>query len=186
MLPTSLPLIALFHSMTRSRPDHKWLLALLITGYIGIWAWFGLAIHLADLAFHEIAELNPWLSDNAWAFGAGILILAGAYQFTPLKYHCLDKCRSPFSFIMEHWTGKDQLSQAFRLGLHHGIFCIGCCWSLMLLMFAVGTGNIGWMLLLGALMAIEKNLPWGRRMSKPLGILLLMWGIMLAVSTHWF
>jgi predicted metal-binding membrane protein len=126
MLPTSLPLIALFHSMTRSHPDHKWLLALLITGYIGIWAWFGLAVHLADLASHEIAELSPWLTNNAWFFGAGILILAGVYQFTPLKYHCLDKCRSPFSFIMGHWTGKSQLSQAFRLGLHHGIFCIGC------------------------------------------------------------
>jgi predicted metal-binding membrane protein len=186
MLPTSLPLIALFHTMTRSRPDHKWLLALLITGYVGIWAWFGLAIHLVDLAFHEIAELSPWLSDNSWAFGAGILILAGGYQFTPLKYHCLDKCRSPFSFIMQHWTGKAQLTQAFRLGLHHGVFCIGCCWSLMLLMFAVGTGNIGWMLLLGALMAVEKNLPWGRRMSNPLGILLVTWGIMLAVSTQFF
>jgi predicted metal-binding membrane protein len=115
MLPTSLPLIALFHTMTR-RPDHKWLLALLITGYIGTWAWFGLAIHLVDLVFHEIAELSPWLSNNAWAFGAGILILAGVYQFTPLKYHCLDKCRSPFSFIMGHWTGKDQLTQAFRWG----------------------------------------------------------------------
>jgi predicted metal-binding membrane protein len=111
--------------------------------------------------------------------------LAGAYQSTPLKYHCLDKCRSPFSFIMEHWTGKNQLSQAFRLGLHHGIFCIGC-WSLMLLMFAVGTGNIGWMLVLGALMAVEKNLPWGRRMSKPLDILLLTCGIMLVVSAHFF
>jgi predicted metal-binding membrane protein len=186
MLPTSLPLIALFHTMTRSRPDHKWLLVLLIIGYIGTWAWFGLAIHLTDLVFHEIAELSPWLSDNVWAFGAGILILAGAYQFTPLKYHCLDKCRSPFSFIMGHWTGKDQLTQAFRLGLHHGIFCIGCCWSLMLLMFAVGTGNIGWMLVLGALMAVEKNMAWGRRMSKPLGILLLMWGIMLAVSAQFF
>ena len=186
MLPTSLPLIVLFYTMTRSRPDHKWLLALLITGYIGTWAWFGLAIHLVDLVFHEIAELNPWLTDNSWAFGAGVLILAGVYQFTPLKYHCLDKCRSPFSFIMQHWTGKDQLTRAFRLGLHHGVFCIGCCWSLMLLMFAVGTGNIGWMLVLGALMAVEKNLPWGRRMSKPLGILLLAWGIALAAGAQFF
>ncbi|HZA23416.1 MAG TPA: DUF2182 domain-containing protein, partial [Dehalococcoidia bacterium] len=89
-------------------------------------------------------------------------------------------------FIMEHWTGKDQLTQAFQLGLHHGVFCIGCCWSLMLLMFVVGTGNIGWMLVLGALMAVEKNLPWGRRMSKPLGIPLLTWGTMLAVSAQFF
>jgi predicted metal-binding membrane protein len=185
MLPTSLPLIVLFHTMTRNRPDHKWLLALLITGYIGVWVWFGVAVHLGDLALHEVAERNPWLTANSWAFGAGVLMLAGVYQFTPLKYHCLDKCRSPFSFIMQHWTGKDQLGQAFRLGLHHGVFCIGCCWSLMLLMFAAGTGNIGWMLVLGALMAVEKNMPWGRRMSKPLGVLLLAWGVALALVA-WF
>jgi predicted metal-binding membrane protein len=186
MLPTSLPLITLFHTMTRSRPDHKWLLGLVITGYIGVWAWFGVVVHLGDLALHEITDHSQWLTANSWAFGSGVLMLAGVYQFTPLKYHCLDKCRSPLSFIMEHWTGKDQLSQAFRLGLHHGVFCIGCCWSLMLLMFAVGSGNIGWMLLLGALMAVEKNLPWGRRMSKPLGILLLTWGVTLAVSVQFF
>jgi predicted metal-binding membrane protein len=186
MLPTSLPLITLFHAMTRSRPDHKWLLGFVITGYIGVWAWFGVVVHLGDLALHEITDHSQWLTAHSWTFGASVLMLAGVYQFTPLKYHCLDKCRSPLSFIMEHWTGKDQLWQAFRLGLHHGIFCIGCCWSLMLLMFAVGTGNIGWMLILGALMAVEKNLPWGRRMSKPLGILLLMWGIMLAVSAQFF
>jgi predicted metal-binding membrane protein len=185
MLPTSLPLIALFHTMTRSRPDHKWLLALLITGCIGVWAWFGLVVHLGDLALHEIADQSAWLNANSWVFGAGVLMLAGAYQFTSLKYHCLDKCRSPFSFIMGHWTGKNQLSQAFRLGLHHGVFCIGCCWPLMLLMFAVGAGSIGWMLFLGALMAVEKNMPWGRRMSKPLGILLLTWGAALVVGV-WF
>jgi predicted metal-binding membrane protein len=185
MLPTSLPLIALFHTMTRSRPDHKWLLALLITGYIGVWAWFGLVVHLGDLALHEIADQSAWLNANSWVFGAGVLMLAGAYQFTSLKYRCLDKCRSPFSFIMGHWTGKNQLSQPFRLGLHHGVFCIGCCWLLMLLMFAVGAGSIGWMLFLGALMAVEKNMPWGRRMSKPLGILLLAWGAALVVGV-WF
>ena len=84
-------------------------------------------------------------------------MLAGLYQFTPLKYACLDKCRSPLSFITEHWRGSHERTQAFRLGVHHGLFCIGCCWSLMLLMFAVGVGNLGWMLVLGALMAIEKT-----------------------------
>jgi predicted metal-binding membrane protein len=78
---------------------------------------------------------------------------------------------------MGHWTGKSERTQALRLGLHHGIFCIGCCWSLMLLMFTVGMGNLGWMLLLGAVMAVEKNLPWGRRLSAPLGIVLLCCGL---------
>jgi predicted metal-binding membrane protein len=131
-----------------------------------------------------LTEQSRWLSVNSWVLGAGILVLAGIYQFTPLKYHCLDKCRSPLSFIMGHWTGKSERTQALRLGLHHGIFCIGCCWSLMLLMFAVGSGNIGWMLILGTLMAVEKNLSWGRRLSKPLGVLLLVWGVAIAAGAR--
>lgn len=184
MLPTRLPLIALFQTMTRDRPDHKLLVILLITGYIGAWAWFGVVVHLADFALHQVSEQSVWLTTNAWVFGAGVLIVAGVYQFTPLKYHCLDKCRSPFSFIMGHWTGKNERTQALRLGLHHGVFCIGCCWSLMLLMFAVGSGSIGWMLTLGALMAVEKNLPWGRRLSKPLGVLLLGWGVAIGAGVQ--
>ena len=184
MLPTSLPLIALFQTMTRNRPDHKLLVGLLIIGYIGVWAWFGVAVHLGDLALHVLTEQSRWLSVNSWVLGAGILVVAGVYQFTPLKYHCLDKCRSPLSFIMGHWTGKSERTQALRLGLHHGIFCIGCCWSLMLLMFAVGSGSIGWMLILGALMAVEKNVSWGRRLSRPLGVLLLGWGVAIAAGAR--
>jgi predicted metal-binding membrane protein len=112
------------------------------------------------------------------------LVLAGLYQFAPLKYACLDKCRSPLSFITEHWRGSHERTQAFRLGIRHGLFCIGCCWSLMLLMFAVGAGNIGWMLVLGAVMAIEKNLPWGRRLSKPLGVVLVLWGVAIAAGAR--
>ena len=183
MLPTSMPLIVLFHRMTSTRPDRFWLVALLLAGYMGTWTSFGVLVHLGDLLIHEGAEQSLWLDDNYWAVGAGTLILAGIYQFTPLKYHCLDKRRSPFSFITGHWTGKNEARQAFRLGLDHGTFCIGCRWSLMLLMFAVGAGNIGWMLALGAVMAVEKNMPWGRRLSKPLGIALIAWGISVAL---WF
>jgi predicted metal-binding membrane protein len=107
------------------------------------------------------------------------LLVAGAYQFSPLKYHCLEKCRSPLSFALEHWRGRRERLHALWLGVHHGLFCIGCCWSLMLLMFAVGVGNLGWMLALSAVMAAEKNLPWGRRLSAPLGVALLFWGAVL-------
>lgn len=184
MLPTSLPLIALFRTMTSGRSDHKLLVTLLIIGYLGAWTWFGVVVHLGDFALHQIAEQSVWLTTNSWVIGAGVVFLAGVYQFTPLKYHCLDKCRSPFSFIMGHWTGKNEKAQALRLGLHHGVFCIGCCWSLMLLMFAVGSGSVGWMMFLGALMAVEKNLPWGRRLSKPLGALLMMWGVAIAAGAR--
>jgi predicted metal-binding membrane protein len=76
-------------------------------------------------------------------------------------------------FIMSYWHGRQPLTEALWLGLHHGLYCLGCCWLLMLLMFAVGTGNLAWMLALGAVMATEKNLPQGRRLSAPLGIVLL-------------
>jgi predicted metal-binding membrane protein len=122
------------------------------------------------------------LSAQAWIIGCGILMLAGAYQFMPLKYACLEKCRTPLSFITAYWQGRHARGQAFRLGLRHGLFCVGCCWSLMLLMFVVGVGSLGWMLVLGALMALEKNLPWGRRLSAPLGALLLGWGITLGIQ----
>jgi predicted metal-binding membrane protein len=78
---------------------------------------------------------------------------------------------------VEHWSGRKPKLDALRLGVHHGLFCVGCCWSLMLIMFAVGVGNLGWMLGLGTVMAIEKNLPWGRKLSTPLGVLLLSIGV---------
>jgi len=179
MLPTSLPLVQLFRRMTQRRADSARLVVLLIAGYLSVWVLFGVVAHIGDRGLHELVQMSAWLEANAWVLGAGTLLLAGAYQFTPLKYHCLDKCRSPFSFINEHWLGSREQAQAFRLGVHHGIFCVGCCWSLMLLMFAVGVGNLGWMLVLGTVMAVEKNMPWGRRLSAPLGGGLIAGGLVL-------
>ena len=182
MLPTTLPLMTMFHKMVRDRPSHLRLVGLLVFGYLAVWSGFGVLIHLADVLVHEGAERIGWLEANYWAIGAGTLILAGVYQFTPLKYHCLDKCRSPFSFIAGHWSGGNEAVQAVRLGADHGLFCVGCCWSLMLLMFGVGAGNIGWMLVLGSVMALEKNMPWGRRLSKPLGVTLIVSGAIVTLG----
>ena len=176
MLPTSLPLVVLFRRMTRNRPDNRRLIGLLLAGYLGTWTLFGALAHAADLGLHQVVARAGWLASHAWLIGAGTLLLAGGYQFTKLKYHCLDKCRSPMTFIAGHWTGRTPQRQALRLGVSHGLFCVGCCWSLMLLMFAIGVGNVAWMLALGAIMAIEKNLPWGRQISTPLGITLLGMG----------
>jgi predicted metal-binding membrane protein len=182
MLPTSLPLIGLFVAMTRRRPDRWRLLGLLVGGYLAIWALFGLAAHLGDAALHVAITRSLWLTDRAWALGALTLLVAGVYQFTPLKYHCLDQCRSPMGFIAARWRGRAEGRQAVRLGLAHGLYCLGCCWSLMLLMFAVGAGNLGWMLLLGALMAAEKNLPWGRKFSPALGLALVALGMLVLLG----
>jgi predicted metal-binding membrane protein len=150
--------------------------ALLIVGYLSVWVMFGIAVYVGDSVLHRMVGQNAWVAERVWMLGGIALLLAGVYQFTPLKYHCLEKCRSPFGFITSHWRGGNESGQAFRLGVHHGLFCVGCCWTLMLLMFAVGVGNFGWMLVLGAVMAIEKNLAWGRRLSAPLGVVLLAGG----------
>jgi predicted metal-binding membrane protein len=173
MLPTALPLFAIFQRLVADRRDRLSLSLLLVLGYLLVWGGFGVAAHLLDAALNAAALATPWLALNGWLLGAIVLALAGAFQFSPLKYHCLDKCRTPLSFVIEHWRGRRTRSHALLLGMHHGLFCLGCCWAIMLLMFVVGTGNVGWMLALGAIMAIEKNVGWGRRLSAPLGLGLL-------------
>jgi predicted metal-binding membrane protein len=184
MLPTSLPLVALFYGMTSQRQNRLRLLLLLLSGYLGLWTLFGVVVHLGDFLLHDFVASIAWLEHNRALIGAGTLVLAGVYQFTPLKYQCLDKCRSPMSFIAGHWRGgRREGLQALMLGVHHALFCIGCCWALMLLMFAVGAGSIGWMLVLGLVMAIEKNAPWGRRLSAPLGLFLVGMGFTLGLGS---
>jgi len=173
MLPTVVPLLSIFGRLTAERPDRSTLQTLIVVGYLVVWCAFGLAAHLADAVVHAIVLNSAWLTFNGWFIGACILALAGAFQFTALKYHCLDRCRTPFSFVNQHWRGQSASRHAFLLGMHHGIFCVGCCWAIMLLMFVVGTGSIGWMLVISALMASEKNMPWGKKLSAPLGAALL-------------
>lgn len=185
MLPTTLPLFDTFDRLTAQRADHGRLLILLVLGYMAVWGLFGLLAHgLHDAILALLAGL-PALAWHGWLIGAAIIALAGAFQFSRLKYRCLEKCRTPLSFVIEHWRGQAQTWHAFALGAHHALFCVGCCWALMLLMFALGMGNLGWMLVLAALMAIEKNLSWGRRISAPLGWALLSWAFILVTSHAW-
>ena len=184
MLPTVLPLLGRFERLTAARPDRRLLVGLLIVGYLLVWAVFGFAAHLLDTALHLIVRQSTWLAVNGWMLGAIVLATAGAFQFTRLKYRCLDRCRTPLSFIAQYWRGRRPKWNAFVLGGHHGAFCVGCCWAIMLLMFVVGTGNVGYMLALGAIMALEKNAPWGRLLSRPLGFALLSWVVIVtAVNT---
>jgi predicted metal-binding membrane protein len=177
MMPTVLPLLRRFERLTAARADRRVLVGLLIAGYLLVWVAFGLAAHLLDTALHLIIRQSTWLMVNGWVVGAIVLAMAGVFQFTRLKYRCLDQCRTPFSFITQYWRGRRPKWNAFVLGGHHGGFCVGCCWAIMLLMFVIGTGNVGYMLVLGAIMALEKNAPWGRRLSRPLGFGLLSWAV---------
>jgi len=148
-----------------------------ICGYLLTWAGFGVVAHVLDIGVNYLVRETPWLAFNGWALGAAVLALAGWFQFSHLKHHCLTRCRAPFSFVVSRWHGTEPRREALRLGLAHGVFCVGCCWALMLLMFVVGTGSVGWMLALGAVMALEKNLAgpgWlSRHLGTALGIALL-------------
>jgi len=173
MLPTTLPLLRVFQGITAARPDASLLFGLLLLGYVAAWAGFGLVAHAADSAIHVAAGGLSWLALHSWVVGASVLALAGAFQFSPLKYRCLERCRTAFGFVNARWRGRRPAREALRIGFEHGVFCVGCCWALMLVMFVVGMGNLGWMLVLAALMAAEKNLPFGRRLAAPVGVALL-------------
>ena len=175
MLPTTFPLLAIFRRITRDRPDAGRLVTLVVAGFFAASLAFGLFAHAADEALRWAAGRSGWFVANGWIVGAAVLAGAGLFQWTALKYRCLEQCHTPFAFVASRWHGEAPSREAFRLGLDHGVFCVGCCWALMLLMFVVGTGNLGWMLLLAAVMAAEKNLPWGRRLRAPLGVGLLAW-----------
>ena len=182
MLPTTLPLFDTFDRLTAQRADHGRLLLLLGLGYMVVWGAFGLLAHGLHSVLLALLASSPTLAWHGWVIGAAVIALAGAFQFSSLKHRCLEKCRTPLSFVIGHWRGHAPARRAFALGAHPGLFCVGCCWALMLLMFAVGAGSIGWMLTLAALMAIEKNMPWGRRLSAPLGVALLAWaGVLVAL-----
>jgi predicted metal-binding membrane protein len=173
MLPTALPLIRLFDRMITTNQHHAALHTLLIAGYLLVWGGFGLIAHAMDAGLHAVLAHLAWLAAHAWIPGAAVLAIAGGFQFSRLKYRCLDVCRSPFAFLNAHWRGPHAYREAFQLGFAHGLYCVGCCWAMMLLMFVVGTGSVGWMLMLGLVMAIEKNHSWGRHLAKPLGVILL-------------
>jgi len=174
MLPTSVPLIATFGALVARRRRPALLVGLVVVGYLVVWTAFGMGVYLADRVLHLVVDASPWLAQHTAVISAATLAIAGVYQFTPLKYQCLDECRSPLGFVLAHWAGRRERTEALRMGLAHGLFCVGCCWSLMLVMFAVGLGSLAWMLVLGVVMAVEKNVAWGRRLGRPLGVVLIL------------
>jgi predicted metal-binding membrane protein len=182
MLPTVLPLVNVVARIVRGRRDAAVVLGLLVLGYSLAWMAFGLAAFALDAGIRAGAARAEWFAAHGTLLGAAVLALAGAFQFSALKYRCLDRCRTPFGFVNQHWHGRAPRVDGLRIGLAHGAFCVGCCWALMLVMFVVGMGNLGWMLLFAAVMAAEKNLPVGRRLAAPVGLALLAASVALLSS----
>ena len=174
MLPSSVPLVLTFAALIGRRRQPGVLVGLLLAGYLVVWAGFGLAAWLLDRAIHATVDAVPWLADHPELIIGTTLLAAGLWQFSPLRDRCLDECRSPLGFVMNRWQGRALRRESFLMGVAHGAFCVGCCWSLMLVMFGVGLGSLPAMLALGGLTAVEKNLPWGRRLTRPLGVVLVL------------
>jgi predicted metal-binding membrane protein len=177
MLPTTIPLLTTFGALVRRRRRPGQLVGLVIIGYLLTWAAFGLAAWLGDRLVHLSVDAIPTLAAYPQLILATTLVVAGLYQFSSLKYRCLDECRSPLGFVIGRWHGTSERAESLHMGVAHGLFCIGCCWSLMLVMFGAGLGNLAWMFVLAAITAIEKNAPWGRRLGHPLGVVLILAGL---------
>jgi predicted metal-binding membrane protein len=185
MLPSSLPLVNLFRRVAGSRRDGRSLLLRLLVGYLGVWGAFGVAAYAGDAALHALVASAAPPEAAVRLVAPLVALVAGLYQFTHLKELCLDRCRSPYSFLAAYWRGRRPAREALRLGVRHGLFCLGCCWTLMLLMFAVGGTNLAWMLALGALMAAERGTRLGRRLTQPVGFALVVWAVLQVGHLSW-
>jgi predicted metal-binding membrane protein len=123
------------------------------------------------------------LDSRPQLIAGNVLIMAGTFQFSPLKERCLDACRTPMNFLWRYY-GRG-VKPAWILGIRHGLFCLGCCWALMLAMFAVGVGSVVWMAALTGVMTIEKSTRWGRRLVPWVGTILLLWGGLVLAHPDW-
>ena len=146
-------------------------------GYLAVWLGFSAAATLAQWGLHDAALLSPMLAASSPLLGGTILIAAGAWQFTPIKGACLRQCRSPLGFLMGNW--RDGPRGAFEMGLRHGIHCLGCCWALMVVLFAVGVMNLAWVAALSVFVLLEKVGRRGERLARAGGLAMIALGIVL-------
>jgi len=149
-------------------------------GYLVVWIGFSAVATLAQWGLHEAALLSPAMAASSPRLGGVILIGAGLYQLTPLKHACLTHCRSPIDFLMTHWRGG--ATGSVRTGLHHGWYCLGCCWALMAVLFAVGIMNLAWVAALAVLVLVEKLAPAAGLVSRSAGAALVVAGIVRFMS----
>ena len=176
MLPSAAPTILLYARVYRhnSEDSHNAApTAAFLAGYLSSWLWFSLIATLLQWWLEQLGLVHSmmmWSSNHL--LSAGFLLLAGAYQFSPLKQACLVHCRSPASYLSSHWLPGH--SGALQMGFRHGIYCIGCCWSMMLLLFVGGVMNLFWIAGLALLVMAEKLLPGGVWLSRLSGAAMLL------------
>ncbi len=183
MLPSAAPVILLVLATFRRRGGRQARMsaAAFTSGYLATWTGFSAIAALVQAGLHAAALLSPEMAARSAALAGGIFVLAGLYQLAPLKNACLSHCRSPLHVLATEW--REGTAGAFRMGFRHGLFCVGCCWALMTLLFAAGVMNVLWVAAIAAFVLIEKLLPYGMQVARVSGALLLAWGAYLIIRS---
>ena len=183
MLPSAAPLLLVHARIARAGRERGEPMAptgAFAAGYLLAWTAFSLAATLEQWALERAALLSPKMVASTPYLGAAVLIGAGIYQLTPLKRVCLTHCRSPIDFVMHHW--RRGFAGALRMGLEHGLYCIGCCWFLMGLLFVGGVMNLTWIAAISIFVLLEKVAPRGEMWAYAAGVLLLVAGLWTAAA----
>jgi predicted metal-binding membrane protein len=184
MTPSAAPMIVMFAAIHRrrvaaGRPAVA--TAIFVVGYLVIWTIFSVVAALAQAGLHAAALLSPAMVATSPLLSGLLLIVAGVFQWTPLKHTCLATCRSPMSFLMTGW--RPGRRGAFMVGLRHGVYCLGCCWALMALLFVVGVMNLFWVAAIAAVVLLEKVAPGGHFLGRIGGVALVAAGVLLVFQT---
>jgi predicted metal-binding membrane protein len=177
MFPTAAPMVLAFAKVQarRRRGGRTWVPTwVFVASYLVVWTAFGGLAYGLAVGATELAGEWTWLMDNGARIAGGVLVLAGAYQLTPLKDVCLSKCRAPLAFIHSSW--RDGAVGAFRMGLEHGLYCLGCCWLFFVIVFPLGMTNVAVLALLVLLIFAEKSLPFGHGARRLAGVALIAYG----------
>ena len=183
MFPAIVPVAGIFATLARRKREQQlpstpvWVF---VAGYALLWTLTGSVGYAADLTMQTLPAYFPVLKTYSTPISGALLIVAGLYQLTPLKDRCLSHCRSPFAFLMAHW--RDGYGGAFQMGVSHGLYCLACCWSLMMVMFIMGTMNLVWMGFLAIAIFFEKSLPAGPTFGRGVGTALIVLGIALSTG----
>jgi predicted metal-binding membrane protein len=182
MTPSVIPTILLIATIERRRGEARPAAraGVALAGYFTVWAAASVVAALAQWALHDAALLNGPMGRLAPRLAGIVLIAVGLYQWTPMKAACLRLCRSPVETIAEFW--QPGARGAFVLGLRHGLYCLGCCWALMAILFVTGIMNLIWVAFLSILVLAEKLLPRGRRLGQIAGLSLIVWGLVLTIG----
>jgi len=179
MTPSAAPVILLFAGTQRARRAARSpiVTAVFGAGYLLVWTAFSAAAAAGQWALHQAAMLSPSMSTSSAWLGGGILVAAGIYQLTPTKRACLMHCQSPLGFLMSHW--RDGTAGALRMGISHGLYCVGCCWALMCVLFVVGVMNLAWVAALAIFVLLEKIGPPGPLVARLSGGIMIAAGILI-------